>query len=370
MITFRSLIIQLKFICIFVVQFTNLTTAGFGQKTADDPIIEGRKSIKMLMEEEQFPAVSVAVMLDGEMLWSEAFGYSDLEHKVRATTQTKFRIGSVSKSLTSAAIGILVENNRLDLDATIQNYVPEYPEKEFAISTRQLAGHLSGIPHYEQEDVINRTRYNDVIHALDKFKERPILHEPGTRFTYSSFGWNLIAAVVERAANEPFLDFMQKRVFDASNMVNTEADHYDSIISNRTEFYSVYNDEVRNAPAVDNSDVWAAGGFLSTPEDLVTFGTAMLEGKLLRSETIDLLFLSQKTNSGKETGYGIGWSVFNYQQFKAVSHSGGHLGARAILIMIPSEGLVFAIMINSDSPGFAKLWPEIFDRFLIKAASS
>jgi CubicO group peptidase (beta-lactamase class C family) len=339
---------------------------GPGQSsTESDPAVaECRESVKELMESEHLPAISVAVMSDSEILWSEAFGFAHLEHQVPATVRTKFRIGSISKSLTSVALGALMESGQLDLDADVRIYVPEYPDKGQPITTRQLAGHLSGIPHYNREDVINRVRYRNVIHALDKFKDRPLLFVPGERYAYSSFGWNLIAAIVERAAEEPFLQFMEESVFQAADMQDTCADEYDKIIAHRTAFYGLQEGQALNAPAVDNSDVWAGGGFLSTPEDLVRFGHALLSGELVDEATMKLLFTPLETTSGVATGYGLGWQAMQIRGYPMVGHGGSHVGATAQLFLVPDQFLIVALTTNTSSAGLTGLALELVDRFL------
>ena len=221
---------------------------------------------------QNLPGLQGAVLADGRLACSVAIGYADLEQEVPVTEITRFRIGSISKTLTSAALGLLAEDERLDLDVPVQRYVPSFPEKTHPITTRQLAGHLSGLPHYGPQDFINTTHYPDVIAALDKFKDRELLFEPGDSFAYSSFGWNLISAVLQEAAGVEFLELMQTRVFSPLDMPHTLADQYAQLIPHRTSFSEVWpNGKTVNATAIDNSDVWAGGGFLSTSEDLVRF---------------------------------------------------------------------------------------------------
>jgi CubicO group peptidase (beta-lactamase class C family) len=284
------------------------------------------------------------------LVWTAGFGFADLESRVRATPQTRFRVGSISKALTSAALGRLLEEGRLDLDAPVRELVPEYPDQGHPITSRQLAAHLSGIPHYEERDLINRVHYGDVIHALDKFKDRPLLSVPGERCYYSSFGWNLLAAVIQRAAGMDFLEYMQREVFEPVGMTHTEADRSDVRIPQRSCFYEIEPDGgVVDAPAVDNSDLWAAGGFLSTAEDLVRFGDAILQGSLLMPATVDVLWEIRKTASGEETGYGLGWRWSPLKGHRQVGHDGSHVGCTGRLTIFPDDDLVLAILTNANS---------------------
>ncbi len=311
------------------------------------------------------PGVAIAVSRNGRVVWSDAEGFADLELAAPVGPTTVMRIGSVSKPLTAAALGILVEEGRLDLDAPVQRYVPDFPVKAWPITSRQLAGHLAGIRHYEGSEFEIRDHYAGVRAALSIFEKDALLFEPGTQFSYSSYGWNLLSTVIEGASGEPFLDFMEKRVFRPARMTHTSADEVSPIIPGRAHFYT--RDEsglVVNAGYVDNSYKWAGGGFLSTAEDLVAFGNALLEGRLLKPETRRLLWTSQKTSDGKETEYGIGWTVDRDSRGRArVRHSGGAQGGTANLVIYPSARLVLAMIVNSDE-SFTGKAPEIAEMFL------
>lgn len=166
-----------------------------------------------------------------------------------------------------------------------------------------------------------------MVEGLVIFQNDTLLHPPGTKFSYSSYAWNLISAVVEAASGEEFLRYIDKHVFKAIGMTHTGADQIASIIPNRTRYYVRQNGLLRNAPPVDNSYKWAGGGFLSTSEDLIRFGFALLSSGLLKQETVHLLWTSQQTASGEKTGYGIGWrSGTDEQQRHWVGHGGGSVG--------------------------------------------
>ncbi|MGD2153229.1 MAG: serine hydrolase domain-containing protein [Gemmatimonadales bacterium] len=320
-----------------------------------------------VMEESGTPGMSVAVGIDGRVVWSEGFGYADVEHRVPVWEETKFRIGSVSKPVTAAAVGLLVEQGKLDLDAPVQRYVPSFPEKRWPITTRLVAGHLAGIRHYRDEEFLSGRRYDTVLEGLEIFQDDTLLFEPGTRYSYSSYGWNLISAIVEGASGEEFLPYMQKNVFDALGLVHTAPDYTDSIIPHRTSFYERYRDgAVLNAPYVDNSYKWAGGGFISTPEDLVRFGFAHLRSDFLKPEMVAELWRSQATNDGESTGYGIGWgAVVEDGVVTRASHGGGSVGGTTSFTVYPQEGAVIAIVGNmTQAPTGGSLPILIMDAFL------
>ena len=330
-----------------------------------DPVAGARERLQRYLTEQHVPGASVAVSVGGRIVWSEAFGFAHLEHQVKATPATRFRVGSISKALTSIAVAKLWEAGRLDLDAPVQKYAPTFPAREQPITTRQLAGHLSGIPHYTRDDIVNKTRYESVTAALAKFQDRPLLFPPGTKYSYSSFGWNLISVVVEGASGGNFLEYMDREIFTPLGMASTTADDYDRIIEHRTGYYQVRPDgRPVNAPAVDNSDVWAGGGFLSTSEDLVRFADQVGTGKVLGPAATALLFTPMKTSDGKATGYGLGWRIDSIPGgARVVGHGGSHIGATADLVFLPDSRVAVAILTNSNNRGLATVSREIAAMF-------
>jgi serine beta-lactamase-like protein LACTB len=323
-----------------------------GATTAFEPTIAGvRKFILDTMRVLGAPGAAISVRKDGRLVWSEGFGSANLEQHVPVTPLTRFRIGSVSKPLTATALGLLSEQGRLDWDAPVQRYVPSFPVKRYTITVRQVAGHLAGIRHYLPGEFENQKHYQTVLEGLAIFQNDSLLFEPGTRYAYSSYGWNLLSAVVEGASGERFLDFMARHIFGPAGMVHTGADQPDSIIPDRTRFYTRSDSlgPVINAPYVDNSYKWAGGGFLSTTEDLALFAEQLLGGRILKPATVTLLWTTQHTADGKPTEYGIGWGVTqDAHGRRRISHAGGSVGGTANLLIYPAEHLIVAVLVNSD----------------------
>ena len=331
----------------------------------EEAVQESRGVAYAFMEGMGTPGLSVAVGIGGEIVWEEGFGYADLENRVPVWPTTKFRIASISKPVTAAGLGKLMEAGRLDLDAPVQRYVPGFPEKRWPVTTRQLAGHLGGIRHYRGGETLSRTHYDDVLDALEIFSEDSLVHEPKTAYLYSSYGWNLISAVIQGAAGEPFLDFMRREVFDPLGMDETVAEHVDSLIYHRARFYLRADDgRIINAPYVDISNKWAGGGFLSTAPDLVRFGMAHLGGGFLAPETIGLFWTSQHTLDGEETGYGIGWRLMDRNGKGVVYHTGGATGGSDVLVLIPEDDIVVAVLTNLSSERPTEAALAIADLFL------
>jgi CubicO group peptidase (beta-lactamase class C family) len=294
------------------------------------------------------------VAVDGRVVWAEGFGQADVENRVAVTPTSRFRIASISKAVTAAAVAKLVEDGRLDLDAPVQRYVPSFPEKpQGTITTRLLAGHLAGVRHYRGLEFQSAEHYDDVVDALGIFEDDPLLSPPGERYAYSTYGWNLISAVVQGASGETFLRFVRTEVLDPLGLRETVAEWGDSIILGRVRQYRRSADgRLVNAPYVDNSNKWAGGGYLSTAAGLARYGSAYLQpGFFLKPQTVHLMWTSQKTTSGVETGYGIGWFTRTRDGRREVWHTGGAVGGSTMLLILPDEGVVVSILTNLENGG-------------------
>ncbi len=312
-------------------------------------IAQAKEIFNVFADENDIPGTAVAVGIKGEIVWSEGLGYADLEQQVRVKPDhTKFRIGSVSKPITAAALGILYEEGKIDLDAPIQTYVPDFPEKEHTITLRQLAGHTAGIRHYRGDEFLSSEHYPTVAEGLDIFKDDPLLFEPGTDYSYSSYGWNLISAAIEGASGQSFLTYVQDFVLTPLDMYHTAADYTNRIIPDRSRFYVKDDDHgAIPAPFVDNSYKWAGGGFLASAEDLVRFGMAHLTEELLKSGTINEFTTSQTLADGSATNYGIGWQTGEDEKGRAYfGHSGGSVGGITQLVIFPEQEIVVGMVTN------------------------
>lgn len=298
-------------------------------------IDRSRELLRRVKDEVGSPGIVVGVSVDGQAVWLEGLGFADVENRIPCSPDSVMRVASISKSFTMTAVAKLWEEGRIDLDAPVQTYVPEFPEKEFegekvTITSRLLVSHLSGIRHYEKdiqkirkkigkklsemtvsektpledtesskaeypcklkpldtaksqknvslqpEEFYIKDKFNSVINALELFKNDPLVFKPGSQFLYSTHAWTLLSAVVERASGRRFLDYMQQ-MFKDLGMTNTLPEEHEPIVYNRARFYS-FSDKKRliNCPYVDNSCKWAGGGFLSTVNDLLRFGNVLL----------------------------------------------------------------------------------------------
>jgi CubicO group peptidase (beta-lactamase class C family) len=319
---------------------------------AQTPDPEAARAVRILAEglreHAALPGLALSVDVGGRIAFSEAFGVADLESGAPATPATRFRIGSVGKSLTAAGALLLAERGRLDLDARVDRYVPAGTAG--AATARQLAGHLGGVRHYRRNDFLVTAHYDDVVDALALFVADTLVAPPGTRYAYSTHGYTLLSAVIQAAAGEPFLAWMEREVFAPIGMRATRPDDVTVVVPRRAAFYRIEEGEVAPARFTDNSYKWAGGGFLSTAEDLARFGSALLDGTLLGAGGAEKLFASQRTSAGEETGYGMGFRPGrDWEDRRVVHHGGSAEGGRAFLLLYPDEKVVVALAANREN---------------------
>ncbi|MCI0393127.1 MAG: beta-lactamase family protein [Acidobacteria bacterium] len=331
------------------------TRVGIANPRYGKAVRQASAHVQAMIAERQIPGLSVAVAVDGEIIWSEAFGYTDAERRVQATPETQFRVASVSKTFTAAAMARLFEKGRFDLDAPIQTYVPDFPDKGYRITARQLASHRAGIrAYFNDNEALNTKNYHNVRESLEKFRDDPLAFPPDTEFLYSGYGYVLLSAMIQEAAGEDFLKHMQRSVFDPLGMTHTVADRVDDRAPNQSKFYdnvSPYSMDgaMVESPRIDFSCKWAAGGFLSTAEDMVRFGSAHIAPMnrgFLEAKTLRMLF-TPRTRQAGIMGHGLGWiSARDLHLRQAHFNFGAGSGGSSVLAIYPEQRVCIAIACN------------------------
>ncbi len=333
----------------------SVTRAAPSPKVAG-AVAQARQIVRAALAERNLPGISVAVGTGGEIVWAEGFGWANLEKKTAVSPDTRFRIGTASTALTSAAAGLLLEKDRLTLDEKMQTYVPEFPEQKFPVTLRQVMGHLAGVrSDGGDEGPLFGQRCDRPVEALQHFDSAPRF-EPGTQYRYSNFGWILVSAAIEAAAGQPFLAFMDRQIFEPLDMDHTEADVASEPAPDlATSYFPRFAADPRYGPdvmrPVELSCYSGSSVFLSTPSDLVRFALALNSGKLLQPATVKLLQTAQQLRSGQETGYGLGWDIETVtlmgKPTTAVGHDGDLLGGMVASFMtFPEYGIVVSVTSN------------------------
>ena len=233
------------------------------------------------------PGVSVAIASGSTLRFAAGYGQADAENGVPAKAVTAYRLASVSKPITAVAVLKLAEEGKLDLDAPIQRYVPSFPEKPFPVTARQLLGHLGGIRHYRDDEPTNTKPYSGIESGLSFFKDDALVAEPGTKYSYSTYGYTLLGAAIEGASGKPYLDYLREAIFARAGMTSIRADEVRSLIPNRAQGYvRTKGGDLFNSGLADVSYKVPGGGLIATATDVARFGAALGAGALLTRESL------------------------------------------------------------------------------------
>ena len=363
-----------------------LVVAAGGQAAIDSAKASRIDSaLDVIVTDHAIVGLQVAIGMDGAVAWTGVYGLADVEHDVPVNDATLFRTASISKWMTATAALRLVELGDLDLDATVQVYCPEYPEKRWALTSRHLLSHRGGVRHYwgtngeprdtpeQRQQLAERSaeerlwmsvRYTDVVEPLNRFKNDPLLFQPGTDFRYTSNGYRLLGCVLRGAAGKSYTDVMQETVLGPAGMSSTLNDDAYAILPGRARGYTLDpGGQLVRSRFRDVSENLPAGGHLSTATDLVKFAMAWHAGRLVSESSMKAMTTPPEGVDGSEQFYGLGVTVRFAGGDKLFSHGGGQDGARSLLVVNVNKGRAIAWMTN-----FERI-PQNFSMLLIQAVT-
>ena len=348
------------------------TTASSTQTT--DPYAEKLRAfeefVRQQMSKEKIPGLTIGFIKD-DYVWVKGFGYADLENKTPARADSSYRLASVQKSMTAAAILQLAEQGKINLDAEIQTYVPYFPKKKHPVTVRQLLGHLGGIPHYVNRDIEQHIKaHKTTREAIAIFENDDLVAEPGTRFSYSSYGYNLLGAAIEGASGQSYADYMREHIWQPLGMTDTRMDDPLDLIPNRVRGYQIVNGAIKNSEFIDVSSRFAAGGARGTVADLLKFMKGLNDGKLLSSESLALMYTPMKTRDGKfsgfpkTAGYAMGWNVVPQTSGLVVINDGGQQETRTFILNFPSKRFAIAVAQNLELDDDGAIFLRLYELVL------
>ncbi|MGK5080359.1 serine hydrolase [Janthinobacterium sp. HLX7-2] len=316
------------------------------------------------MAMERIPGLTVG-FTQGDSQWVQGYGYADLENRVPATAQSSYRLASVTKPMTAAAILQLVEQGKVDLDAPVQTYVPYFPVKAFPVTVRQLLGHLGGIDAYRDNKAEQHFKeHKTTRQSIAVFEQFDLIAEPGMRFRYTSYGYNLLGAVIEGASGESYGSYMQRHVWSPLGMAATVMDNPDAVIAHRVRGYRLVGTELKNSEFVDISSRFSAGGTRASVPDMLAFGKGIHDGKILSAASLAAMVQPMATRAGRLTDYGMGWETTPTGGRYAIAHSGQQPETVTYLFSFPSRKLTIAVAANLE-----RVNPEAFVQRLFEVVT-
>ncbi len=318
----------------------------YGQKRTETTVLAANEYLDSLRSRKSLPGLSAAIAMKGKIVWSNASGYTDLPNKVPATPNTIYRIASVSKVVTIGAMLKMLEDQTLALDQSIDAYL-DFPQGK-NITLRHLAAHTAGIRHYyydEREDLY--PHFSSVSEAINVFKNDPLESQPGDKYGYSSYGIDLIGAIIEKQSGMTFEDYVRKTVLNPLNMSNT---FFQIPQGKGKQLSKFYEDEQAEVAVMDLSYNIPGGGMYSTVEDLAKYGAAYLDGTFISEDLKSKTFTKSTLNNGEQTTYGLGWIIQDLDNGQQVYYHDGHMdGTHSVLLLIPEMDLSIAMISNRGS---------------------
>lgn len=326
----------------------------------------------------QSPGCALAVIQNSRIIYKEGYGLANLDHDVKITPKTVFRIGSISKQFTAACIQILHKEGKLSLDDNIRKYVPEMPGYEWPITIRHLIHHTSGIREYEllqyfKGELSNQAEHNneDIIALIARQKN--LEFKPGDRFSYSNSGYTLLATIIERASGMPFSRFAKARIFEPLGMKNTFVyDDNTLIIKNKATGYSKRDDGFAVNETLNEST--GDGGVFTTVGDFFLWDRNFYEDKIGGPGFMKSLLRVGRLNDeapvvyehrGKTYEYAFGLAISKYKGLRTVCHGGAYVGFRAAYLQFPDQRFSVICLGNLSDFDPMNLCYQIADIFLV-----
>lgn len=348
-------IVSLSWLVVFLV----LSTArGIAQSERNlDPARAARVDQAMLaeLEQQQVPGVAIGVIEEGQIVYLKGYGFANVEEKTPMSTATILNWASNSKPIAAVIGWQLVAEGKLDLDADIRLYVPEFPDKSVRLTTRHLLCHQSGIPHYANGKVIPTVRtydipdpYADPVLSLDKFNQSPLLFFPGQKTSYSSYAYVLLSAVLQRAGGEDFATQVQRRIAKPLQM---ESLQLDVPFQNQANWaVSYFRDKAgQRQRTPEEAHYWklGAGGYKSNVADFAKWAAALINRRVMSAEGEELFWKRQSLADGKVTEWGLGFTVTDTDP-PIISHNGSQREVTTRMQLSPRTGTGIVVMCNAD----------------------
>ncbi|MGP1276270.1 MAG: serine hydrolase domain-containing protein [Caulobacterales bacterium] len=324
-----------------------------------------------VLEAGEAPGLSIGIAHRGEILVVNGYGFANLEHEVPVTEDTVFRIGSVTKQFTAAAILLLAEERRLSLDDTIDAYFPDFP-RGGEVTIRHLLQHTSGLHNYTSLEgfmAIAAPLEHDEARMLAYIRSADPLYDfdPGTGWSYSNTGYMLLDYIAARAAGMPLADFLEQRVFEPLGMTRTRIDTAAEIVPGRAQGYDVVEDapgDFTNTTHLSLSVAAGAGAMRSTPRDLLVWTHALLGGEVVSQDGLSLMLAparlidgslasAARATQGGSTNisdYGFGIMTGERGGHRFIGHGGSINGFNASLMHYPDQDVTIVLLVNTIGP--------------------
>ncbi len=331
-----------------------LTAAGPIAASAQSALSETERSgvdsaVRAEMSRLRAPGLSLAVVRDGAIAWAGGFGQSRIDRGIPATEHTLYRTASLAKPITATAVMQLVESGKIDPDAPVQRYCPAFPEKPWPVTVRHLLGHTSGTRHPTDDEDEQTKHYDTIADALPVFAGDRLLHAPGARTSYSTFGYMVLGCAIEGAGGTSYLNWLREHVFNSAGMTATTRDTVSYDDPRRAAGYRARGRTLGPSLRVDTSFKLAGGGLVSNVVDLARFAIGTLGDGLVSAATRERMWTPVRLNDGTVTPFGLGWQVSTSKRGRPVIMANGQQEeVSTLLVIFPEQKSAIVLMSNLE----------------------
>jgi CubicO group peptidase (beta-lactamase class C family) len=326
-----------------------LSPVALAQNAAPDKYAEKLRRFEAFvtaqMEKDKIPGLTIG-FYQGDYVWVKGFGYADLENKLPAKPESAYRLASLTKTFMGVAILQLVEQGKMNLDGEIQTYLPSYPKQKWPVTLRQLLVHTGGGQYGSGLD----PRYVAPKDVVARIAKNPITFEPGTKFEYTTSGYNLLGAAIEEVTGLSLGEYLRRHIFAPLGLNDTRMDSVRDFIPNRVRTYERVNGEIKNTEALDVSTRFGGGGLTGTVPDLLKWARSVDDGRVLSQASTTLLYEPTTIRDGHYVGgsqyYTLGWMPYPINGQSAIWNNGAQIGTNTALLRVPNKNLAIAIACN------------------------
>lgn len=312
---------------------------------------EANELLTALITESGVTGAAAGYAVQGKTVWKNAAGYRCAENQALFTDSTRTRTASIAKTMTAVAIMQLVEQGRIDLDAPVQTYLPDFPKKKAGdITVRHLLAHTSGIGQYlSDKEAESQTEFPSLEAAMAVFKDRELLFQPGTAFYYTTYGYVVLGRIIEVVSGQNYEAYLQKNIWGPAGMNDTGVEKIQSEQTNRSCLYQKQKRKTKTATENNLSNRVPGGGLYTTLDDMIRFGNAIVENRLIKAETLEQMTQSQFDQKAGNP-YGLGWFLYGPPPHESVviGHSGEQTGAATQIMLIPKSKTVVVVLANTS----------------------
>jgi CubicO group peptidase (beta-lactamase class C family) len=294
------------------------------------------------------PGCAALISVNGNTEYAYCTGKANIELDVPIKLEHKFRIGSMTKQFTAIGIMILQEQGKLNVNDSIQKYIPDFPVKNHTITIEHLLTHTSGIKSYTIPEIMDEN-FMRIYHHPDSlvksFSEYPLEFVPGSKFSYSNSGYHLLGLIIEKASGKSYSSFIKKEIFEKAGMKDSRTDSNKAIIKNRISGYDPFIGPV-NAQYIDMSIPYSAGNIISTVSDINLWYQALFNYEIVGKQTLNKVHTPYELSDGTMSNYAYGWGLDTIQGQPVIRHNGGIPGFLSNGIYFTEQKLLTVVLSN------------------------